>query len=79
MKTKPTSPKTISPALWGGLACLVLALVLELLPTGVVLMFADGPGQQIPQSFSYFDLTPVGYGTWFPMLIGAATVLALIL
>lgn len=79
MKTKPTSPKTISPALWGGLACLVLALVLELLPTGVVLMFADGPGQQIPQSFSYFDLTPVGYGAWFPMLIGAATVLALIL
>ena len=52
MKTKPISPKTISPALWGGLACLVLALVLELLPTGVVLMFADGPGQQIPQSFS---------------------------
>ena len=40
---------------------------------------ADGPGQQIPQSFSYFDLTPVGYGAWFPMLIGAATVLALIL
>ena len=62
MKTKPTSPKTISPALWGGLACLVLALVLELLPTGVVLMFADGPGQQIPQSFSGKEQTDQDQG-----------------
>lgn len=58
------------------LGTLLLALALEAAPYGVVLLFAPGPGERVRRSFSYFSLTPVGYGDFLPLLAGALTVLA---
>ncbi len=58
---------------------LLLALLLEILPYGAVLVFAPGPGERVVKTFSYFDLTPYGYANFGPLFTGVCTVLALLL
>ena len=58
---------------------LVLALAMMILPFGVAMPFADGPDSTVVTVFPYFDLTPWGYGNWFPLLAGAVTLAALVL
>lgn len=58
---------------------LVLALALMILPFGVAMPFSDGPDSTTVSVFPYFDLTPWGYGNWFPLLAGALTLAALVL
>ncbi len=57
------------------------AFVLELLPFGAVLIFAEMYGNR-PAShrvgYSYFDLTLVGYANFGPFIAGMMTVAALI-
>lgn len=63
-----------------GAAALGAALVLELLPLGVVMRFAKGPNELFPpEYYSYFSLTPFGYGNFTPLLTGLLTVAALLL
>lgn len=49
-----------------------LALLLELLPTGAVLVFAS-PDESIRRTFSYFSLTPFGYANFPPFLTAVGT------
>ena len=58
------------------LASAAVALILEILPYGAVLVFAPGPGEQLYRTFSYFSLTPLGYANVFPMATGVLTVAA---
>ena len=58
---------------------LSLALLLEALPYGAVLVFAPGPGERGVKTFSYFDLTPYGYANFGPLFTAVTTVLALLL
>lgn len=58
---------------------LVLALAMMILPFGVAMPFADGPDSTVVTVFPYFDLTPWGYGNWFPLLAGVLTLAALVL
>jgi len=58
---------------------LSLALLLEALPYGAVLVFAPGPGERVVKTFSYFDLTPYGYANFGPLFTAVTTVLALLL
>nr|MBQ4319733.1 hypothetical protein [Clostridia bacterium] len=55
----------------------ILALILEILPYGAVLNFAnqleDGTIDTIRQTFSYFDLTPMGYANSGPILTAMLT------
>lgn len=60
-----------------GMGCLVLALILELLPFGAVLVMAPGPTERIVRTFSFFDLTVFGYANFFPLLAGLLTVFSL--
>lgn len=60
------------------LCCLAAALVVMALPFGVTLVFAPGPGETLAYTYSYFDLTPLGYGNLFPMLTAALSGLALV-
>ncbi len=48
------------------------AIILEALPYGAVLNFADIDGK-IRKTFSYFDLTPFGYANFGPLLTALLT------
>ena len=60
------------------LCILIAAIVLEALPCGVVIRFANPEGEPWRRSYSYFDLTPYGYGNVTPIMTGILTVLAVV-
>lgn len=64
------------PALEGiSLGALAAAIVLELLPNGVVLWWAAPPGvESKPDFYSYFDPLPYGVGTFPPFITALLTV-----
>ena len=57
---------------------LAAAVLLEFLPGGVGMYFADGPFQSIRRTFSYFNLIPVGYGNIFPFFTAVFTIFLLV-
>lgn len=56
----------------------VVAIVLEALPYGAVLNFADD-SQTYRETFSYFSLTPYGYANFGPLIAAVLTCVALLL
>lgn len=56
----------------------VVAIVLEALPYGVVLQFADEI-QTYRETFSYFSLTPYGYANFGPLIAAVLTCVTLLL
>ncbi len=61
------------------MALAVIALVLEALPGGAVLIFSDGSGNGIVSTYSYFSLTPFGYANFAPLITGLLTIALLIM
>ena len=61
------------------LAILVVILVLEILPCGAVLHFANPEGEPFRETFSYFDLTPYGYANFGPFITAILTCVLLVL
>lgn len=59
--------------------CQIAAIVLEILPYGVILIIAPGPNERITATFSYFSLTPFGNANFFPLPTGMLTVVAFLL
>ncbi|MBE6563799.1 MAG: hypothetical protein E7655_00780 [Ruminococcaceae bacterium] len=55
----------------------IAAIVLELLPFGVVLHFGQPDGESLPSYFSHFDLTPYGYANFGPFLTALLSCLLL--
>ena len=55
------------------------AVILELLPYGAVLNFANPEGEPWRQTFSYFSLTPFGYANFGPFITALLTCVLLIL
>ena len=62
-----------------GIAFQIVALVLELLPLGAVMIFAPSPTETVTYTYSYFNLKLVGYANFSPMLTGILTVVVVIL
>ena len=56
-----------------------IALVLEVLPIGVVMVFATSPTKQTIEVYSYFSLLPVVYANFTPLLTGILTILIILL
>lgn len=56
-----------------------IALILEILPIGVVMVFATSPTERTIETCSYFSLLPVGYANVTPMLTGILTVAIILL
>lgn len=56
-----------------------IALVLEILPIGVVMIFATSPTERTIEIYSYFSLLPVGYANITPMLTGIFTAAIILL
>ncbi len=55
------------------------ALILELLPNGVVLNFANPDGEPFRETYSYFSMTPFGYANFGPLLTAALTCVLVVL
>lgn len=55
------------------LVFVILALVLEALPFGAVLNFAQESGEPLRQTFSYFDPIAFGYANFGPFLTALLT------
>jgi hypothetical protein len=58
---------------------LFLILVLAILPNGVVMRFASGPGEYHFPAFSYFSMMPFGYAYHFPGITVILTFVSIIL
>lgn len=63
----------------GALIFQITALVLEVLPGGVALVFASSPNEMIRETYSYFSLQPFGYANMTPLLTGGLTVVIVLL
>ena len=60
------------------LICPLMILILELLPFGVVLNFANPEGEPFRETFSYFSLTPFGYANFGPFITAILSCILLI-
>lgn len=61
------------------LALLLSALVLEILPYGAVLNFANPEGEPFRKTYSYFSLTPYGYANFGPLITALLTCVLLVI
>lgn len=50
-----------------------MSLILEALPYGAVLNFANPEGESIRKTYSYFSLTPFGYANFSPFITALLT------
>ena len=57
----------------------LVVLILELLPNGVVLNFANPEGEPWRRTYSYFSLTPYGYANFGPFITAILTCVLLVL
>lgn len=57
----------------------LVALILELLPNGAVLNFANPEGEPWRKTYSYFSLTPFGYANFGPFITAILTCILLVL
>ena len=64
---------------WFCLPASVGALILECLPCGAVLNFANPDGSPFRQTFSYFDMISFGYATFAPNITAWLTCTLLVL
>ena len=60
------------------LICPLVVLILELLPFGAVLNFANPEGESFRETFSYFSLTPFGYANFGPFITAVLSCILLI-
>ena len=57
----------------------IITLLLECLPNGVIMRFATPPGEPpVIQKTSYFDLLPMGYANFAPLLTAILTIVLLV-
>ncbi len=61
------------------LATLALTLILELLPFGVLMRFANPEGEPHRSLHSYFSLLPYGYGNVGPLITAVLSCLLILL
>ena len=57
----------------------IIAISLELLPSGTVLIFAPSATDRIIETFSYFSLVPFGYANFGPFITAIITCVVLLL
>ena len=57
----------------------IIAIILQTLPCGAVLVFAPSPTERVRETFSYFNLTPFGYANFAPFITALLTCIILLL
>ncbi len=61
------------------LMLIIITLILEILPNGAALNFANPEGEAWRRTYSYFSLTPFGYANFAPLITALFTVILIIL
>ncbi len=61
------------------LALLISSLVLEILPYGAVLNFANPEGEPFRKTYSYFSMMPYGYANFGPLITAILTCILILL
>lgn len=51
----------------------VAAVILEALPWGVIMFFANPEGEPWKRTYSYFSMIPYGYATFYPLAVAILT------
>lgn len=64
---------------WIQFSLSLTTLILELLPNGAVLNFANPEGNPLRETYSYFSLTPFGYANFGPFITAILTCVLLVL
>lgn len=57
----------------------IITMILEILPYGAVLNFANPEGEPWRKTFSYFSLTPFGYANFAPFITAIITCIIFVL
>lgn len=60
------------------LAIMAAVVILELLPYGAVLSFANPEGEPFRETYAYFSLTPFGYANFAPFITALLSVVILL-
>lgn len=47
---------------------MLIAIILMATPFGVAMTFSPSPTERVTDYFSYFNMMPLGYGNWFPII-----------
>ncbi len=63
----------------GLLSITIITIILEILPFGAVLNFANPEGNPWRKTFSYFSLVPFGYANFAPFIVALLTCILFIL
>lgn len=58
---------------------ILTSIILMAMPSGIAMTFASGPHERITSYYSYFDLMPLGYGNWLPIITVILSFIALLL
>jgi len=56
-----------------------IAMILELLPNGVIMLFGNPSGDPYIEKVSYFSTLPFGYGNVFPLITAVLTCILFLL
>ena len=59
--------------------CLIIAVIAEALPFGIIMEFGNPDGPAWIHKYSYFSMVPFGYGVVFPAICVLVTFLLIIL
>ena len=57
----------------------IITLILEILPYGAVLNFANPEGEPFRETFSYFSMMPFGYANFAPLITAIMTCVILVM
>lgn len=66
IKIKKAEERGMKMKRWICLVGILISLILMLLPEGVAMTFASGPGETIKCFYPFFSRIPLGYGNLFP-------------
>jgi len=58
---------------------MIISVVLMATPYGIAMKFALGPNERVIKYYSYFNMMPLGYGNWLPMITAILSIAVLMI
>lgn len=61
------------------MCCMLISIILMATPFGIAMTFASGPHERVTSYYSYFNMLPLGYGNWLPIITAILSIIVLML
>jgi len=61
------------------ICCMLISIILMATPYGIAMTFASGPNERITNYYSYFNMMPLGYGNWLPIITAVLSIVVLMI